>query len=712
MVKEVDDILKKYRKKLGDHVDEESLGDVESFDSSSFSSEYIKFKQETLGFQRSTYENWCNLAEKIIKLEPPKKDLKLIEEAIETVHLDITPSGSAAFAALSGFVLVLIGFIIGGIFYTIFGELIISIPLMLIVLGVLGMFFLPRVPIYIATRWRLRASNQMVLCILYVVMYMRHTPNLENAIKFATQHLKEPLSLDLKKLFWDVETGKYSTVKESLDNYLIIWRKHNQEFVTSFHLIESSLFEPSESRRLTLLDKSLEVMLDGTYDKMLRYAHNLQNPITMLHMLGVILPILGLVIFPLLGSIMGGFVRWYHLMFLYNLVLPLLVFFFGITILSKRPTGYGDSEVTSSLMKKLYNPFWLCFCITFAFILVGLFPLIINFLQPGFDFYLIEPFKFLGFEQGPDGSYYGPFGVGALFLSFFIPFGLALGMSFYFKMRSQKLIDIRNETQDLEKEFGSALFQLGNRIGDGIPAEAAFSSVAESMKGTPSGDFFSIVDRNIRTFGMSLKESIFNGQKGAILSYPSALIETSMKVLVESSRKGNSIVAQSLISIASYVNRIQKVNERLKDLLAEIISSMKAQINFLAPAIAGIVVGIGAMIVNVVVGLTTNISAFTFGDSSAVEVQDQLRVITELFDITKLIPSYYFQIIVGVYIVQIVYVLTILSNGIENGSDKLAERDLLGKNLFKSTILYLIIGVIVTMLFNFLSGMVMSGLQI
>src|SRR3989344_3739344 len=284
MVKEVDDILKKYRKKLGDHVDEESLGDVESFDSSSFSSEYIKFKQETLGFQRSAYENWCNLAEKIIKLEPPKKDLKLIEEAIETVHLDITPSGSAAFAALSGFVLVLIGFVTGGIFYTIFGELIISIPLMLIVLGVLGMFFLPRVPIYIATRWRLRASNQMVLCILYVVMYMRHTPNLENAIKFATQHL-----------------------------------------------IESSLFEPSESRRLTLLDKSLEVMLDGTYDKMLRYAHNLQNPITMFHMLGVILPILGLVIFPLLGSIMGGFVRWYHLMFLYNLVLPLLVFFFGIT---------------------------------------------------------------------------------------------------------------------------------------------------------------------------------------------------------------------------------------------------------------------------------------------------------------------------------------------------------------------------------------------
>ena len=45
-------------------------------------------------------------------------------------------------------------------------------------------------------------------------------------------------------------------------------------------------------------------MLEETYEKMLHYAQNLKSPITMLHMLGIILPILGLVILPLVVSFM------------------------------------------------------------------------------------------------------------------------------------------------------------------------------------------------------------------------------------------------------------------------------------------------------------------------------------------------------------------------------------------------------------------------
>jgi len=46
----------------------------------------------------------------------------------------------------------------------------------------------------------------MVLCIFYVVTYMRHTSNLELAVEFASQHLSAPLNLDLRKVLWDVET--------------------------------------------------------------------------------------------------------------------------------------------------------------------------------------------------------------------------------------------------------------------------------------------------------------------------------------------------------------------------------------------------------------------------------------------------------------------------------------------------------------------------
>ena len=45
-----------------------------------------------------------------------------------------------------------------------------------------------------------------------------------------------------------------------------------------------------------------------------------------------------------------------------------------------------------------------------------------------------------------------------------------------------------------KKEFNSSLFTLGNRLGDGTPAEVAFAKVAQSTKGQKTSDFFRIVN--------------------------------------------------------------------------------------------------------------------------------------------------------------------------------------------------------------------------
>src|SRR3989344_6054280 len=622
------DILKKYRKKVEEHIDEESGGDVQDSSIEVFSAEYLRFRQESLSQKRSGYENWCNSAENILKFKPSPKILPDLERSIETAHLSITPSGAASFAALIGFLVILLGSLISGIIFLLQKELSFeNFPvftlMVFLVAGLLSLVYLPRIPIYIATRWRLRASNQMVTCILYVVIYMRHTSNLEHAIRFAAQHIDAPLSLDLRKIFWDMETGKFSTIKESLDYYLESWRHYNLEFVTSFHLIESSLYEPTESRRLELLEKAL-------------------------------------------------------------------------------------------------NAFWLCFFIAVLFIAIGSFPLVFNFLNPpsivegsaclSNDFDLGKLGCFFGYVNFQD-SVYGPFGIGSLILSFFVPAAFAVSLGIYFKVKSKKIIDLRNETKALESEFAASLFQLGNRIGDGIPAELAFSKVSETLEGTPSGNFFRLVDTNIRQLGMGLKEAIFDSKRGAILAYPSPLIESSMEVLLESSRKGPSIVSQSLVSISNYIDRIHKVSERLKDLLAEIVSSMKSQISFLTPAIAGIVVGISAMIVNIIVRLNLSLTSSSFESPEAASDLGAggLAAFTDLFSVNGIIPIYFFQIVVGIYVVQLAYVLTVLQNGIDNGSDKINEQFLLGKNMIKSFIIYAVISLIVTLLFTIMAKGILAN---
>ncbi len=727
MDKDIKEILSKYQNKL-----KENVKIVESYEpSETFSQDYKIFREEALTKILTSYEVFCNFFERILKVKVKEKDYYELKKSIDTSHLQITPEGAASFGFFISMILVAFGLLLSAYFYLILKKPeLLLLSIIIILISVLVSKPLTMIPNTMAARWRLRASNQMVLCILYIVMYMRHTSNLEHAIKFASDHIGNPLALDLRKVFWDIETGRFSTIKQSLDSYLKSWRDYNLEFVESFHLIEGSLYEESDERRISMLEKSLDVILNGTYEKMLHYAHELKEPITILHMLGVILPILGLVILPLFGSLLQGssFVKIFVLFLLYDLLLPILVYFIGINILSKRPTGYSESDLISgndelNKYKNIiihlgnkeiqFSPLFLSFLVFFCISLIGFLPLLFGVL--GVEDFSFSGLKFIDFKMDNGLSCevgkpcYGPFGFGAVILSLFFPFGLAVGIGMYYGIRTRKLIKIRNETKKLELEFAGALFQLGNRMGDGVPVELGFGDVAENMSGTPTGDFFSRVNMNIQKLGMSVKEAIFNKNNGAIWSYPSSLIESSMKVLIESARKGPLVVSKALISISTYIDRIHQVNERIKDLLSEVISSMKSQISFLTPIIAGIVIGIATMIVGILGRLTTQLSETQIVEGDSAGVGGGFQGLVQLFEIQNIIPSYYLQLIVGLYLVEIVIVLTILSNGIENGADDLAKENSIGKNLYRSSILYIIVAVFVTIIFTLLASTISLG---
>ncbi|MDD4877666.1 MAG: hypothetical protein PHO02_01365 [Candidatus Nanoarchaeia archaeon] len=691
-----------------------------------FSKDYTVFRDEALKSSLGFYEQACNFAEKVLKVEPKPEDAKKLDEAIERCHLGITPAGAYSLGTLVMIMLIILGVAILGISFFLTEAGItcstqLLLPIILIIGGIACVKIISNYPLHLAMKWRLQASNQMVLCILYIVMYMRHTSNLEHAIKFAGEHIGNPLALDLRKIVWDVETQKYSNIKTAIDIYLEQWKDFNLEFIEAFHLIESSLFEGNEQRRVELLEKALEVMLEGTYNNMMHYAQETKGPITTLHMLGVILPVLGLIILPLVGAFMG--VKWYQLALLYNIALPIGVYFMGYRIMAKRPVGYAQTNIYESHPKyrsmRMYisggvevSPKKIAWIYGSMIVLIGLLPLVMHMVMPGTDFPIGDPEQPFGWileykdvdmlcGDTEVTKTAGPFGIGASLLSLLITLGIAVGMGMYYKIRSNRLMVVRNETKKLENEFQGALFQLGNRLGSGIPTEMAFSSVAETLHGTPTGNFFAIVDNNIRRGGMSVRNAIFDEKVGAINEYPSSLIDSSMRVLVETSNKGPAVVSKAMINISTYLDRINKVNERLKDLLAETSSSMKAQVSFLSPVISGIVVGIGTMITAIMGGL-----ASTLEMQGGAETGGLGGIPIDMFDLSGLMPPYFLQIVVGIYLVEVIYVLTILGNGIENGVDKLNEEYSLGKNLYKGTVFYIVVAGLTMLVFNALAAMI------
>ncbi len=709
----VEDVLRKYGNRIESNFETSSAQE-------SFSSDYVKFKKETIPIL-NRYERWCKSLGSVIKLNVSKKDEEEIREHLEIAHVDVEPWQALTLSVMAFLSVFFIGVIFSLAVVLIKGFA--AFPFLFfflaVILSLFLFYFFKAYPQRLANQWRLKASSQMVPAILYIVVYMRHTPNLEKAISFASKHLQYPLALDFKKIFYNVEIGKYSTIKESLDNYLQTWRKDNTEFIESFHLIESSLFEPDNVRRIVTLEKSLQVILDGIYDKMLKFTHSVRSPLTNVYMLGVVLPTLGLALLPLASAMVGDIIKWYHVMVLFNLIVPFFVFYLTDKIMFLRPGGHGESELLERnhlyYKYKSNASYFTAFLITLPLFILGFLPLFFKsslpemiglskdftFAQFGLGFFGNE--QVFGFIETGTGTA-GPFGAGALILSMFIPLGIALFFSIVYKSKTRDLIKERTKTKQLEREFNNSLFQLGNRIGNGTPPELAFGKLAESTKGLVTEDFFKIVNFNIRQAGMSVEKAIFDRRRGAINSYPSELIATSMKILVESSKKGLKIAALGLMSISEYVKNIQKITNRLRDMLAEIISDMKSNMTFLAPLLSGVVVGLAAMITSILSKL--NVSQVSESGAGL----GNLGTLVTLFDVSKMIPPYYLQIIIGVYIIEIIFILTRTLVAVDSGEDRLQRTSQTGQNLRIGIFLYFATALVATVSLFVLASVVLGGL--
>jgi hypothetical protein len=81
-----------------------------------------------------------------------------------------------------------------------------------------------------------------------------------------------------------------------------------------------------------------------------------------------------------------------------------------------------------------------------------------------------------------------------------------------------------------------------------------------------------------------------------------------------------------------------------------------------------------------------------------------------VFELTKMIPPYYLQIAIGIYIIQVIFILTGTLVTIDSGEDKLEKINKTGKNLRKGILLYFFTALLATLALFILTSVVLSGL--
>ena len=161
------------------------------------------------------------------------------------------------------------------------------------------------------------------------------------------------------------------------------------------------------------------------------------------------------------------------------------------------------------------------------------------------------------------------------------------------------------------------------------------------------------------------------------------------------------------MSISEYIKNIHKINERMRDLLAEVVSDMRSNMVFLAPLLAGIVVGLGTMITIILSKLQL---IYQFEGDIDVSMLGSMKEILEIFNLTNMIPPYFLQVAIGVYIIQVIFILTSTLVTIDSGEDKLKAIYETGRNLKRGILLYIIVAFIAIFSLALLASIALGGI--
>ena len=728
---EKDIFIKSFEEKLKTKLSSKELNSIKNTESLSEdvkSSDYETFKIEMFSKALGRYEKLCNFFEKILNVDADTKTKPKIEKELYESHLNCTTKGVMSFSIGTSLFILLLGVLIY-LFNSTFGVGI-------ILLGIGAYFVTQNFPSLISKKIRSQSQDQIILSVFYIVAFMRFSSNFERAIHFAANYLPNPLALDFKRVLWEIQNSKYPNIKKALDKYLEKYREDNLEFLESIYLIESSLFESDEFRRISLLDKALDLILQSNYEKMIHFSQLLREKISTFNMIGVILPILGLIILPLAASMSNPKSVFNVIFLLYDVLIPIVVFYFAYLITISKPSSFNSIDVKKVDKKidyeiKITKDFKIkvplkSFCI-FVFIslfTIGLLPIIIHnafpFEEGSFSclnvfeestnsimlntyesipvLHNLQVYKTIS-PEGAESYCYGPYGLIPAILSLFIPLSFAFSYGFYLKYKYSFLIHLRDDTKKLEQQFPSALFQLGNMINEGISSELAFGRVASTMKNTAAGDFFSKIDTNIKFLGLNVENSIFDKDKGAINNYPSELVLSSMKIFVRAQTKGPEILAKTLIDLSKYLTQIHMGQERMKDLISESVGSMKSLASFLAPLISAVVVSIVYLITFILQELSKTTQSL--GESQADVAAANIEIDGILSDS---IPTFFFQASVGTYIAILVVLLVYIVNNLENGDDEINRRYETGVRLISAMTKYSLICFIAMLGFGVIGG--------
>ena len=643
------------------------------------SRDYVKYLEAEIKKENPTwFEKTCNTFGRLFTIHVSKETEKKVSEQLEFTQTKVKVSNVYSTAILFAILAVVFSVPLFLLHQSLFGMLTFAF-------GMSAAYYISIYPALNVKYYRIRASSDLVLSVLYMVISLRIVPSLENALLFAAMNISGPVGRSLKKIAWDLEIGKVESGDKALEYYSNFWRQENEEFSEAIDIIRTSAIKSGEERN-KMYEEAITILLDRNMERMKKYSTQLSTPVTLINYVGVMLPVLTIILFPIMTIFLTQAIKPTLLVIAYDVILPLVVYWLMQQTLMTRPFSFAaidiskhpDAHKVGFYRLKTGKKKFIDIPLIFVAPVIGGLISALGILMIAATKEPVSIFKVLG---------------GLIFT-----WGIAASIVIYSYFSYRKNIDIKNDVKRTEGEFTEALYEFGIILNSGYSVETSLEKLLSKIKNLKISNLFSMALDRIKKFGLTLERAIFDKELGVIIYYPSQLIFNILRILTESLQKGSSATAVAMMSISKYLKSVNKVEDYMRDMLQESTSEMGFMLTIMVPVACAITIALAALMTNTVYQLSTVFASLTgLTDSVPFSSPTTLGI---LVDIKNVIPIEWFTVIVGVYMIEIVFVLANYLSALQYGEDKLEKFKLLANGTFRSMLFLTIISLFVYVAFS------------
>jgi len=618
----------------------------------------------------SFYEKICKVFGKV-KIKPPKQLREEYEDQILFCHLQLTPKEVFSTAILFPVIIFIISYLIFHFLGLMSNQL---LGILIIFTGVLFYFFLNYTK-FLSRLYRSKASSEMVLAITYMAIAMRISHNLEKAIEFAAKNLTGPLGLDFKEIYWKLRTGEIRSAEEAIDEISRKWRSESQEFVDALSLLKISIVEPPGRAERTI-SEAVQIILNETRDRLKEYVIEMRTPLKMINAFGVLMPLLVMIFLPMIGMFAPELITPASVVVLYDFVLPFILYMVLSQYVYSKSSSYHQIE--KERIKGYSTKKQLAFLIS-----LSLFSLSLYFL-----FKLSE----LDLSKFNDSQF-------NLSLISVVLLGLSIALNYIIRSFGYK--GMSKDLMKIEDEIPNFLMQLSVVVKTGKPIEKSFEELLPRLKKFKIRMVVEDILSRIRGFGMTLDKAII-GEEGVINKYPSKMLRIALENITDMYRRGTLMLSVAVRTMQEFFDNLKEIDRTSNEVLSETTSQLEITASVLAPLSAGIVIGLVAIVINVMTFFAPhfeNLSKF-IGETAT----NALSIFGNMQD---QMPFAFYQLSIGIYVIELSFILSWFVNEIKHGENEIEKMANIGKTILISVLVYAIMSSIlyygITGIINFSS---------